>query len=334
MSIFNRHKLQRQWGRGVLKRSEKNLHDFAWHKRKNNPLWQEEEGSWRLRIEIIALAIGVLTTLLIVIYHPFFFIKKIEISGLQRISRADIEDTIRATINYRRWLLFPGQDYFVVNLDEVVNVVKQKFPIQSIKVIKKFPDAISVSLEEKITNVIYDDGLYYSYVGIEGKVLTVLRKVGSDEFTNQKIATEVLTSSTVSSTLNTTTTIDNVKLAVHTPPTKSLIVEMGDYPVVFDKRQTVNSINNQVLRPETVKGIIDWFNSLKKFTDVPFGYITVSNDLGEGELITGEGWFIKIRLDKQVQEQFAELQYLLKNKIKRPNLKYIDLRYLGKVYWQ
>lgn len=331
MLEFNHHKIKRQWNRAFSKSNDKSLHDFAWHKRKQNPLWSEEEGSWRQRLEIIVLAIFALATLLLLIYHPFFYLKDIEVSGLQRISSAEMQNTISATINYHRWFIFPGQNYFMVNLGEVVNIIKQKFPIQSITVTKKFPSTLSVVIEEKITNIIYDNGVQYSYVGTDGKVLAVLRKIGSDEV--KSIETTIPTS-TVSSTILATTTAEKTIERLHTPPVRSLAIEMGDYPLVYDKRQLGANLHDQVMLPNTVSGVISWFNNIRKLTDVPFGYITINNDLGEGELITGEGWTIKLRLDKQISEQFAELQYLLKNKIKRPNLKYIDLRYLGKVYWQ
>ena len=80
--------------------------------------------------------------------------------------------------------------------------------------------------------------------------------------------------------------------------------------------------------------ITTWFNTINKQTDIPFGYITIENELGEGVIRTREGWQIKVLIDKKIPEQFEELVYVLKNKVQRPNFNYIDLRYWGKVYWQ
>jgi cell division septal protein FtsQ len=329
MNLFNHHKLKRQWGRGMIRHNQKNLHDFAWHQRKQNPLWEEAETNWRRRLELIVLGALSLAILGLIIFHPFFYINKIEISGLQRISRADLNDTITATINYHHWFLFPGQNYFLVNLSEVVQVVKRKFPIQTITVSKEFPNILKVILEEKITNIIYDNGQQYSYVGTDGKVLSLLRKVGNDEFREVNTVVPIVTITTSS-----TTSTEKLVERRHTPPSKSLVVEMGDYPIVYDLHQTVNSVNNQVLPENIVKGVIEWFNNIKKFTNIPFAYVLISNDLGEGEIYTAEGWVLKVRLNEQINSQFTELQYLIKNKVQRNNLKYIDLRYSGKVYWQ
>ena len=61
----------------------------------------------------------------------------------------------------------------------------------------------------------------------------------------------------------------------------------------------------------------------------------IEDGRGEGEIITGAGWRLKVKLTENVDLQFVELQHLLvKEKINLNSLNYIDLRYLGKVYWQ
>lgn len=338
-NIFNHHKLKRKWGRGFKKASDfvfassqddiVKKKDFDWKRRKQNPFWHDtEDVDWKKRIEIGIFISAFITMLFLAIYHPFFHIKKIEISGLQRITKTEVENSVFGVIDYHRWLILPGKSYFTINLDEVRDILKEKFPIESIIVKKTFPNIINISIEEKISTIIYDNGQNYSYIGTDGKVVEILRKVGDDEW-NEK--TKVTTSTNEAGEIETHTEVIE---RTHTPPVRDIVGEMGDYPIIFDKRAKTAEINTQVLDSITVFGIIDWFNLINKRTDIPFGYMIIENEIGDGTIKTREGWEIRVKLSEDVEKQFTELQYILKEKVDRSNLNYIDLRYLGKVYWQ
>lgn len=303
--------------------------DFSWEKRKKNPFWKGmEEVDWEKRAEIGIFVLAIITMVFLGLYHSFFHIRSIEITGLQRITEMEIRDTALGIINYNRLLIFPGESYFIVNLDEVRDILKDKFPIDSIIVSKIFPDTIQINIEEKISTIIYDNGKYYSYIGTDGNVVETLRKVGDDEWQEK---TQITTSTNETGEIQTHTEILERN---HKPVIRNIITEMGDYPIVYDKRDKNAELNTQVLDSKTVFGIIDWFNLINKRTDIPFGYIIIEGELGDGTIMTSGGWKIQVKLYDEVEKQFEELQYVLKEKINRNNLNYIDLRYLGKVYWQ
>ena len=174
-----------------------------------------------------------------------------------------------------------------------------------------------VSVEEKISTIIYDNGAEYSYLDTDGNIVEILRKIGDDEWQEKSAAT----SSTPA-------------IRVHIPKSKQIKKEIGDYPIVYDERGLTAGMNTNVLDKETVAGIIQWFNFLNKQAKILPSYFTISDGLGEGVIKTGEGWYIKANFEKNIDSQFSELQYVLKQKINRKNVNYIDLRYPGKVYWQ
>ncbi|HBU06479.1 MAG TPA: hypothetical protein DEB09_00170 [Candidatus Magasanikbacteria bacterium] len=334
---FNIHKHKRKWGRGlkiasdfIFSSSKNTVHrDFDWHKRKRNPFWQEQgEKDWKKIIELSILGIAVLSMIIISVFSHFFYIKTINITGLQRISETEIKNATLGVINYKRLFILPGQNYFIVDLDEVRDILKEKFPIESIVISKTFPNVLNINIEEKISTLIYDNGKNYSYIGTDGHIVEILRKVGDDEW-----QTQTKTTTSTNETGETITKTEIIKLA-HIPSVRNIVNEMGDYPIVYDIRNKDTNLNDRVLDEVNVAGIINWFNLLTKKTDIPFGYVVLENDLGDGVIKTREGWNIKVKLDKEIDKQFEELQFTLKNKVKRNNLQYIDLRYLGKVYWQ
>lgn len=336
-NLFNHHKYKRRWGRGLARLSnfifsssyDSSLPDFAWHRRKNNPFWNrdKEKNVWPHRLKILTLFISVLAIVLLGLYHPFFRIKNIKIDGLQRINAIEFKNKVLYIVNCKKLLIFPGESYFLVNLDDVRDTLKEKFPIESITIKKEFPNTLNILLEEKISNIIYDNGKSYSFIGVDGAVMQILRQVGNDEWQEK---TKITTSTNEKGE-----TVEKIEIIErkHLPPIESIFEDLGNYPIVFDMREKDVSINSTALSPETVQGIIQWFNLLNKRTNIPFGYIIIENELGDGVIKTREGWELRVKLTKEIDKQFSELQYILE-KTKRPNINYIDLRYLGKVYWQ
>jgi len=294
------------------------MKDFAWHKAKDNPLWREpEKKDWVKKIKIGVGVVAFLGTIYLGIFSSIFHIKQIETEGLQRIKKEDFTESVKGLMNYKKLFIFPDSSYFLVDLNEIIDILKNKFSLNSITIEKRFPDFLKIKVEEKISTIIYDNSVDYSYLDIEGKQVELLKKVGLDEWQTITPAS----SSTLAET-------------IHIPKTKDIIKELGDYPIVYDKRHPPSALNQPILNKNIVKGIIDWFNYIKKENQINLSYFIIENELGEGLIKTGDGWVIKANLKDNLEAQFDELSYLLKKKIDLSKINYIDLRYLEKVYWR
>lgn len=334
--LFNRHKIVRKWRRledgiqPVLSRSHddrKSTKDFAWHRKKINPFYHGEI-NWRRRAQIFVCVLCCLFMAGLGMYHPFFHITSIAVSGAERLSSHDVEEAIRGMINYRKAFIFPAKSYFLVSTSEISDILKSRFPLSGVTVTKSFPHSMSVVIEEKISTVIYDNGKEYSYLGLDGNIVEIVRKVGEDEW---KYETKITTSTDEHGVV---IEHKNDSPIFHIPPTKALALELGDYPVVYDTRGKSGKVNDVMLDQGHVSSVIDWFNLLKLKTDIPFGYVEIGDQSGDVVIRTGEGWGIKIKLTTDPEEQINLLLAALKSDIQRKQLQYIDLRYPGRVYWQ
>ena len=338
-NIFNRHKYKRKWGRGFKKASNflmnsdsdnfRKRKDFAWHGSKRNPMQIDGDNTdWKKRIEVTILVISLFLMICLGLYSNFFKIKEVKLSGLQRIERSEITNAVFGIIDYNKLFIFPGKNYFLVNVEEIKDIMKQRFALESIIVKKTFPNTLEIILEEKISTVIYDNGKEYSYLDTDGKIVEIIRKVGDEEW-NKKI--EIVTST---NELGEEITEEKVLAQTHHPNITAIIKEMGDYPIFYDTRDQKVEVNSKVISTDMVTGAIEWFNLINKNTDIPFGYIEINNGIGGAIIKIREGWELLIKLDNTVEAQFEELEYILKQKVNHQNLNYIDLRFPGKVYWQ
>jgi len=260
------------------------------------------------------------------IYSSFFHISDINITGLQRIGETEIRNTIDGISSYKTLNIFPRKSYFLTDINEIRDILKERFPLRSVIVQKTFPNKLSIIIEEKISTLIYDNGKEYSYIGLEGNVVEKMRNVGDYEW---NIKTETATSTNAEGEIETHEKIIERK---HVPDTKTLINELGDYPIVYDKREKTVEINEAVLSSKEIQSLIEWFNILTKTTDIPLKYFVIEGEVGDFVVSTYEGWVIKTHFENDVSSQIEKLKTILKEKVKRPQINYIDLRYEGRVY--
>ncbi|MFA4830711.1 MAG: FtsQ-type POTRA domain-containing protein [Patescibacteria group bacterium] len=322
---------RRKKNRFILIRSsneERHRKDFDWRPRKRNPYAKDGGIDWPRRIKLGLIIATSLAIGLLVVYHPFFQINEFNITGLQRIDSNEFRDALEGMIDYRKFFILPAKSYILADVSGVRDMILSRFPVETAIVQKVFPKRLNVAVQEKISTIIYDNGKQYSYLGAEGKIVEIIRNVGEDEWVvNKQNVTTTLADGTIK--------ISEEEIGrYHLPPVKDIISEMGDYPIVYDARAKEGAVNDAMLRPETARGIIEWFNLIDKRTDILIGYILLENELGDALIKTEEGWEMLIKLNWRIEEQFEDLQYVLREKATRTNLNYIDLRYKDRVYWQ
>lgn len=284
-----------------------------------------------MRIKIAIIIVSFFATGVLTLSHHYFRVNNIDIQGIERLSEGDIHITIHNILQRRRFFVFHNNNYFLLNVDEVRDVLQEKYPLQSLIVQKSFPQNLSVLIEEKISTIIYDNGKEYSYLDGNGLVVEVRLLVEESEWKETGAPRVDITTTTASSSLELAS-----QNRIHTPHIDRIVEEMGDFPIVYDTRGKLVAINERALSSETAHGIFTWFNMMmRESIAIRPRYFVIDNELGDVVIKTAEGWEIRGRVDTDIEKQWDELHLVLKNKIsRRASLQYVDIRYDGRVYWQ
>lgn len=306
----------------------KSTKDFAWHRTKQNPFYRTEKPSFRTKFFTIVGIMSFLGMIGIGIFHPFFYISKIEAEGISRLSKEEFLSSAYGAMEYKKFLVFPAKSYFLADVDEIRDILFDRFPLTDIIVQKNFPNIITITVQEKMSKIIYDNGVEYSYLGLDGRIVEIIRKVGDNEW---KRIIETVTSTSAAGAITTT---EKIVESVHVPAVRSLREDAGDYPVVYDMRNDETAEINAVrLSVDWVKNIIFWFETANVTLQKPFGYIIIQNNQGESILKLRDGHEVKLNISHNADEQIATLQTAL-GLIGGSPYEYVDVRYQGKVFWQ
>lgn len=324
MSRVSRHAAKKSW-----KRTKRHSRDFSWRRSGPNPMKKvDNSASVRFRLKIGLFIFLCVSTVGCVVYHPFFRITTVKIDGLERIAEKEFRESAQSVMNYKPFFVFRGDAFVFADVDEINQVLRDKYPLTSLRVRKSFPNSLHIEVQEKISTVIYDNGKQYAYVGLDGHVVEIVRNVAPEEWTHISTTTIFINEDGEEEEK------EEVIESIHRPPVDALRSEIGDYPVIFDPAGEDIVVNAPVLGEDVVSGVISWFDLLTQKSDIPFGYIVLENSQGDGLVRSREGWDILSTLDSTVPMQFDSLQFVLKEKVQRPNINYIDLRFGEKVYWQ
>ncbi|KKR49195.1 MAG: hypothetical protein UT86_C0001G0167 [Candidatus Magasanikbacteria bacterium GW2011_GWC2_40_17] len=271
-------------------------------KKFKNPYFLKDRMPRRTRAPRLKLALGVLSLLGIVIIfliHPYFLINKIEIDGAQTISEEFVKNLAEKVMSKKRFLFFNGHNIFLVDLNKIKEEIKNKIVLENLDVNSKSQRSLQIKISEKSPKLILQSNLINASS-------TIANFFSLDS--EGKIITEANKS-------------DNLTLPV----------------IIFEKNPPNFSLNNQIISQATIEFIYFLNKNIDKVNNVNISHFLVD---GINERVinvqTDEGW--KIILDRQNdwQKQVQVLNLLLQEKIKkeRKSIKYIDVRYENRSYYQ
>lgn len=266
----------------------------------------------------------------LLLFHSFFTIKSIQITGIERIDEQELRQAVDGIMSTPTLFLIPGNNYFLLDIHEMRDILQERFPIEHIKVEKRFPKTLSFELQERISTIIYDNGMQYSFAALNGHIVEPIRQVGEDEWVREI----KLTTST--NEFGEEIQKEEIISESHTPQVRTLRQDIGDYPIVYDARGRAADINAPVLDASYVEIIIEWYHFLNNQTDIPLSYFLIEEGRGDITIVTHEGWRLHTRPEAMaLQRQFHSLMELFEGgEIERNQVSYIDIRYPDRVFWQ
>lgn len=292
---------------------------------KTNP-YKPHKKPRKIKIKLILFILFLLAWTVCLAYIPYFRVNKINYTGLNNTTKAELDEFINQNFLNKKSIL-PLNGYFFINTGKISGELYSKFALETVEVIKVFPNRLDVNIKEKISSVIYDNGKKYFLLDSGGTAIKYLTDVTAEEKV-QKIAsstTDMLNTGATSTPLNATTT-------EHSPDYKKINKLFGNYPIIYDRRGFDVEVKQEgVLPPEHITAIIAWYKTLTEQGIAHLKFFTLDN-LNSGIAIdTTEPWNILFQPKNDNSAQINTLREIL------PTIKpqqYIDLRFSEKVYWK
>lgn len=279
-----------------------------------------------LKIKIVILIILLALWAACLSYLPYFKINKISYAGLTNTTRTEMDEFIYKNFLNKKSIL-PVNNYFFINTDKISRKLHEQFSFESADVAKIFPNRLSISIKEKISSIIYDNGKSYWLLDSGGTVIKYLKEVELYE-----IIQNIATTSPVTLGAATSTIISSTTTITHIPDYKKINKLFGNYPLVYDKRNIDIVMNQEKILPsQHIAAIIAWHKNLAQEGIIRVKFFILDN-LNSGITIkTEESWNILFQPKNNTDTQINNLKNALQTV--KPQ-EYIDLRFGEKLYWK
>jgi cell division septal protein FtsQ len=103
----------------------------------------------------------------VIFFYPYFFIKNIEISGLEKIGEGEIRKEIEDQMAESRFMIFKQENIFILDKNELLNRINSKYNLVSLNVDRELPNILRVGVEEKQPVLIWKTKeLFYEVDGL------------------------------------------------------------------------------------------------------------------------------------------------------------------------
>lgn len=296
----------------------------------------------RFKFRSLVLPVILATWLSLMLYLPYFTINTINFSGLKLIKQTEIKLATEQEF-FAPKLGYPANNYWLVSKKNIADFLQNKYALNNINVEKIFPNTLQITVEEKVTSVIYDNGYAYYLMGGDGTIIKHLRDVHATELFYPTTTTRVSLATTTSSTslkiaTNKTSTSstqptfsDRFATASHIPAYGEMLMEYGRYPLLYDLRHEPAQENTTIVSSASIKGLLSFYNALEQGRTVNVTYNTMNEADGGVTIYTSQPWKILIQPTNDIGAQINNLNIILKSN--HPT-EYIDLRFGDRVYWK
>ncbi len=147
-----RVKTERRWQRHLPGRTQKLVRNY----------YQQQSTNKTNRLKQIIFVIFLVLVLQAIFQIKLFRLTKIEINNNQELQVDEVKNFVQTQLDRSRLIMFKNNNYFLVKISRLEKDLIANFNLDGVEITKNFPHTIKISLQEKISQFIWqkDDTLY------------------------------------------------------------------------------------------------------------------------------------------------------------------------------
>ena len=156
----------------MVKKKNKRIKPDYQAKKLKNPFYRKRNetgkraGLWLIGGLIVSVAL-----IWFFLATPFYVLKNIEISGLERLNNNELSDIIEIKKNESVFLIFKQSNFFLFDREELIEEVMAKYNFSLVSVKKSLPDTLKIELSERPYSFIFEEGSDLFYASKDGYII-------------------------------------------------------------------------------------------------------------------------------------------------------------------
>jgi cell division septal protein FtsQ len=295
-----------------------------------------------LQAFLVLIALGVIYFLF---FSPFFQIKTIQVRGQEKINLDQVSEIVRRVFSKKRWSFLPQNNYFLLSRGLVNEKLREEIEkvvgLENYQAHLVFPDQLNIELEESQPLAVLNARDDYYFLDKEGRVIQYLKE---DEVGDELLVVEqnrfllrvpepVIAPGAVQSLASIKNDLQAIGVEIvnfQTPVVEcpEIIPEEPQESDEENENANQNENDNANKNQNLNKNINEAADQCDPREEL--------QKISEIQVVTEAGYLIYFETRHDIQNQVWKLKEVLEGKFKSGTggLKYIDLRYENRVYYQ
>lgn len=134
-------------------------------------LVKDEKKSWRKKMLFLFIILIFLGLIYWLFFSSFWQIKKINIVGTNQVGEIEqIEKITQEFLWHRRFLIFSGQNTWVINKKALQNLILTKLDLDKVEIKIQKPNLLKIKINKKMPSVLWQEGDKYFTIFNDAKI--------------------------------------------------------------------------------------------------------------------------------------------------------------------
>jgi hypothetical protein len=247
----------------------------------------------------------------LVFISPYFYISKVEVSGLETIRGQDFKNLVDDYLNSRRLLIFPNRNILTMSKSALKKKIGEEYVLDNLHIKRQLPNQLSIEVQERITNAILVVGSNYFYLDSRG---IILRRINESE---------IYPGMTVG------------PYSGEVPEYDNSLAEVG-LPLIYVQSFSPVKIGDQFLDMEKYLKIIESRDLVSLYTPYSVDFYKIKDlNVNWYKIVTSEGWEMHLDLEKNLQTQIVKIHTFIQEQALNPgDYQYFNARYEDRIYYK
>jgi len=289
----------------------------------------------------------ILSGIYFVFYSNYFRINLIKVSGMKNFTQEEVTNFVEEGLLQSRLIIFKQFNYFLLSSSQLSNFLSEKIQtriaLDRLEIKKQYPDSLEVVIKEKEPNTVWQTASEYYYLDQKGIVVSK-----SNENDYNKDYPLILDQNNLLVSIKEQIVDENIISSVHSlkDKLKAINIEVDHFitPEVACPETAItenlnvneNKNNNTNASTNINKAVNESENDNINTNSEECSLKELLKASSELSVQTKDGYKIIFDVKEDLQSQINKLTTVLETKLKGKlqSIKYIDLRFEDKIYYQ
>jgi cell division septal protein FtsQ len=148
-------------------------------RRIKNPYFKRKRPQVRVSWKTLLIMFGLVLIFCTIFFSPFLKVDNVAIHGTEQVSSTAIKEITEEQLSKARWLILPGNHWWLIHEDRIKDTLYERFVFESIN-LERQGTSLNLTVKERVSTVIWQTNNSFYNVDLTGTIISQIPEVTTD----------------------------------------------------------------------------------------------------------------------------------------------------------